>query len=99
MDTGKNQNNAQSRIDKLLEGETPDAKKSAAGMFDQSELDRITAVMDQLGMHNRSDLIHDAVMDAIERMEPIAKDIADRNAEAAKASEEKAKAEKAAAKK
>jgi hypothetical protein len=65
--------NQQSRIDKLLNGETMDAKKSAAGMFDQSELDRIAAVMEMLGMHNRSDLIHEATMDAIEKIEPVAK--------------------------
>ena len=83
-----------SRIDKLLQGETPDGRKSAAGMFDQSELDRISVVMKQLGMSNRSDLIHDAVMDAIERIEPAAKAKAEKDA-----ADAKAKADAEAAKK
>ena len=107
MDTNTNTatptDKPQSRIDKLLSGETPDAKKSAAGMFDQSELDRVTTVMNQLGMNNRGNLIHDAVMDAVERMEPVAKAKAERDAEestrayaeAAKRAEREAAKEKA----
>ena len=62
-------NEERSRIDKLLAGETGSTMKSAAGSFEQGELDRIAKLMSRIGMHNRSEFIRAMVMDGVETME------------------------------